>query len=161
MEIGIYLTFAGSIEECKMKLTQNSLILEEEIDATILQIGEGRQIKFKNRVVDFKLFNREFQPAKMAIQIRKKSKPISHLALNIPFHLYNLLSFHPPTNNTPFPFTTDWHTCCPELTNNHPHFIHDFLPLAVQSGSTFSIRAKLREECCELRVIISEDKFSL
>ena len=92
MEIGIYLTFAGSIEECKMKLTQNSLFLEEEIDATILQIGEGRQIKFKNRVVDFKLFNREFQPAKMVIQIRKKSKPISHLALNIPFHLYNLLS---------------------------------------------------------------------
>ena len=42
MEIGIYLTFAGIIEERKIKLTPNSLILEEDINATILQISQGK-----------------------------------------------------------------------------------------------------------------------
>ena len=57
----------------------------------------------------------------MSIHIRKISKHISRLALSIPFHLYNLLSFHPPTNK-PLPLHHQLAHLLPRTQQQPPTF---------------------------------------
>jgi hypothetical protein len=69
-----YLTLLRFVEECSVRLWNNSLIVEEEIDAKMYKLAEGKQIKFKSRFRDYQLFQGEFRLASLVIKFKLLAK---------------------------------------------------------------------------------------
>lgn len=134
-----YLTFLRYVEECAVRLENNSLTVEEEIDAKMYKLAEGKQIKFKCKLKDYQLFQGEFRLASLIVRYKLFSKEAETIQAQVPFHLYNLYKFHPPNSGAVFRKSSDWHFCCEEVLSN-PHYITDYFPNSKMEGSTFSIR---------------------
>lgn len=69
-----YLTFLKYVEDCSIRLETNSLKVEEEIDAKMYKLAEGKQIKFKSKLKDYQLFQGEFRLASLIVKSKQLTK---------------------------------------------------------------------------------------
>lgn len=63
----LYFTFKKSVDQLSVKMEPNSLKLNEPLDTTIYNVLEGKQIKFKSKIIDYTLFDNSFELAKLKI----------------------------------------------------------------------------------------------
>lgn len=63
----LYFTFKKAVDQLSVKMEPNSLKLNEPLDTTIYNVLEGKQIKFKSKIIDYTLFDNSFELAKLKI----------------------------------------------------------------------------------------------
>ncbi len=126
-EITFYLTIKKAADEVSVKVEMNSLKLSQPLDAKIYNVLEGKQVKFKSKIVDYTLFDNSFELGKLKVDLKYSTKTSKSYKMSIPYSLYNELTFHSPRHIDSYAKSTDWHFCCSPLLSD-PQYLSDFLP---------------------------------